>query len=152
VKPHAPFGRYHLMGGVDMNKNFRVYLFVSLVFLLTLLFSDAFGQKEDPKANVFNLYGKTIGAAKEDGKITNLYGTAIGSVDAQGTVFNVSNMAIGQVDSSGTVTNQSGTVLGKVDGQGNVYNVSGTKVGSVQAGGNIVLIGGAARLLFYAGK
>ncbi|RPJ20009.1 MAG: hypothetical protein EHM26_06315, partial [Desulfobacteraceae bacterium] len=74
-----------------MNRNLRIYLLMSLTILLIVpfLFSDAFAQKEDPNANVFNLYGKAIGAVKEDGKITNLYGTAIGSVDAKGTVFNV---------------------------------------------------------------
>lgn len=134
-----------------MNKKFRVYLLVSTVFFLTLLllFSDAVGQKEDPNANVFNLFDRAIGAVREDGKITNLFGTVIGSVDEQGNIFNVSNMTIGKVNADGTVTNQSGTVLSRVDAEGSVYNVSGIKIGSVKAGGNIVLIGGAARLLFF---
>jgi len=53
-----------------MNRKFRIYLFMSLTILVIVpfLFSDAFAQKEDPNANVFNLYGKAIGTVKGDGQ------------------------------------------------------------------------------------
>jgi len=66
------------MGGVDDTVKWEVQtwteitypLFTSLAFLfiLPLLLSDAFAQKEDPNANVFNLYGRRLERSRRMGK------------------------------------------------------------------------------------
>ena len=104
-------------------------------------------EKDAPKNNVLNLYGRALGSVDMEGVVFNLYGRSVGSVDTDGIVYNVSKIVIGKVDPSGTVFNQSGTILGRVDAGGEVFNRTGRKVGSVLVDGNIILMGGAARLL-----
>jgi hypothetical protein len=135
-------------------------VFASVVVLLFYIFSPAIGlsgqnfaqshnapQKQGPKGNVLNLYGRALGSVDAEGNITNLYGRSLGSVDKNGIILNVSKSPIGKVEPDGKIFNQAGTVLGSVDIQGNVYNISGRKVGEVKIPEGIYLMGGAARLL-----